>query len=94
MQLVFDVDGTPAEFRRSAWTGRSVLKVGDDVATVQSPFRLSTHFDFRTTTKWRQRVGGHDIEIVKVRPRVLGGLQANSFTIYVDDDVVTDMVGK
>lgn len=94
MQLVFDVNGAPAEFRRNPWTGRSELQVGDEVACVQSPFRWSTHFDFRTTTKWRRRVAEHDVEIVRVRPRVLGGLQANSFTIYVDDDVITNVVGK
>ncbi len=94
MQMAFDVDGTPAEFRRSAWTGRAELQVGDDVVCLQSPYRLSTHFDFRTSTEWRERVGEHQVEIVKVRPRVFGGFRPSTVTISVDDAVIVSAEGK
>jgi hypothetical protein len=91
MQLTFDVAGTPAEFRRNRWTGRSELQVGSDVMTLQSPLRLSTHFDFKTRTVRKRRPNEHEVEIVKVRPRVLGGMRSASYTVSVDDTVVRDV---
>ncbi len=93
MQLSFDVAGTPAEFRRSPWTGRSELQVGSEVMTLQSPLRFSTHFDFKTTTVWRRRANDHEVEIVKVRPHTLGGLRSAQYTVSVDDTVVADARG-
>jgi hypothetical protein len=93
MQISFDVEGVPAEFRRNSQTGRAELRVGDDVICLQSPLRLSTHFDFRTRQVWRRRVGEHDIEIVKVRPRIYGGLRPSSFTISVDNNVAAEATG-
>lgn len=94
MQVAFEVDGSPAEFRRNQWTGRSELQVGEDVVCVQSPYRLSTHFDLHTKTEWRRRVGEHEIEIVKVRPRMLGGLSSSEYTISVDDQPIASAIGK
>jgi hypothetical protein len=91
MEVSFDVDGTPAEFRRNRWTGRSELQVGSDVMTLQSPLRLSTHFDFKTRTVWKRRANEHEVEIVKVRPHVLGGLRSTTYTVTVDDTVVADV---
>ena len=88
MQLAFEVDGSPAEYRRSEWTGRSELRVGDEVVTVQSPYRFSTHFELRTGDVWRHRVADHEVEIVKVRPRFFGGYRNNDVEISVDDRLV------
>ncbi len=93
MELTFEVDGKPAEFRRSAATGRSELQVGDEVTTLESPYRFTTHFNLRKTTRWKQRVGDHDVEIVKVRPGLAGGFRANEFTVSVDDHIVTESRG-
>lgn len=94
MQVAFEVDGTPAEYRRSDWSGRSQLRVGDEVVTVQSPYRLSTHFDLKTSHVWRHRVGDHEFEITKVRPRFFGGFRNNGVEISVDDHVVATATGK
>jgi hypothetical protein len=93
MQLTFEVDGQEAEFRRSAVTGRSELQVGEDVTCLESPYRFTTHFNLRKKTVWNHRVGDHQVEIVKVRPGLLGGFRANSFTVSVDDHVVTESHG-
>jgi hypothetical protein len=93
MQLTFDVDGTPAEFRRNPWTGRSELQVGGDVTMLESPLRFSTHFDFKTRTVWKQRAQDHEVEIVKVRPHAFGGLRSATYTVSVDDTVVADAHG-
>ena len=47
MQISFDIAGTPAEFRRQSSSGKAELLVGDDVVTLQSPLRVSTHFSSR-----------------------------------------------
>jgi len=74
--------------------GTAELHVGFEVIDIQSPFRLSTHFTVRTRTGWRYEVYGHEVEIVKVRPRVWGGVRANSFTVAVDGQVVARASGK
>ena len=93
MQISFDIAGTPAEFRRQSSTGKAELLVGDDVVALQSPLRVSTHFSFKTTQKWRCEVGGHVVEVVKVRPRFVGGLRENSYVITVDDNQVAAAAG-
>jgi len=93
MQMTFEVDGQEAEFRRSAVTGRSELRVGDDVTCLQSPYHFTTHFNLKKKTVWKHRVGEHEVEIVKVRPGFLGGMRPNSFTVSVDDRVVTESHG-
>jgi hypothetical protein len=93
MQISFDIAGTPAEFRRKSSTGKAELLVGDDVVTLQSPLRVSTHFNFKTTQTWRYEVGGHVVEIVKVRPRFVGGLRESSYTISVADNQVAAAAG-
>jgi hypothetical protein len=94
MQIAFDVAGTPAEFRRNDVTGRTELRLGEEIVELQSPYRLSAHFAAGTEQVWTCRANDHDIQIVKVRPRVVGGLRDNSFTISVDDQVVAEAVGK
>jgi hypothetical protein len=94
MRLSFEVTGIPAEFHRNLWTGRAELRIGRDVIPLQSPFRLSAHFEFRTRIVWRTKVGEHDIEIVKVRPRIFAGFRPQSFTISVDKRIVAEATGK
>jgi hypothetical protein len=89
MQMTFEVDGQSAEFRRNPWTGRSELSVGSDVATLQSPYKFSTHFELSKRKAWKQRVGEHDVEIVRERSRFLGGMRPSDFTISVDGEVVS-----
>jgi uncharacterized protein YbjT (DUF2867 family) len=48
---------------------------------------------FKTTQKWRCEVGGHVVEVVKVRPRFVGGLRENSYIVTVDDNQVAAAAG-
>jgi hypothetical protein len=93
MELLFEIEGAPARFRRDPWTGKAELRVGNDVIPLQSPADLSTHFNVSTRRVWRQRIGDHDVEIVTVRPRILGGLRSKSFTISIDSTVVAEDSG-
>lgn len=94
MRISFDAAGTPAEFRWSSTTGDAQLQVGAKIIPLQDPLRLPTHFGLRTERAWKCRIGGHDIEILKVRPRWAGGLRKNSFTICVDSTVVAEASGR
>lgn len=94
MELTFSVDDVPASFVRNDFTGRTELRVGADVHLLQSPLRLSTHFSTATRRVWTERVGEHTIEVEKRRPRLLGGLRANSFVVRVDGAEVATAVGK
>lgn len=94
MEVRFDIAGVPAEFRRNPHTGRAELRVGDDVIRLQSPYQLSTMFEFQKRRVWRRRVGEHDVEIVKVRSMTpYGGARAQSYTISVDKTVVAKATG-
>jgi hypothetical protein len=87
------VAGVPAEFRRNPHTGRAELHVGDEVIRLQSPYQLSTQFEFRTRRVRRRRLGEHDVEIVKVRQIFSGGMRPQSYTISVDNTVVAEATG-
>jgi hypothetical protein len=94
MEIPFDIAGVPAEFRRNPHTGRTELRVGDDVIRLQSPYQLSTMFEFQKRRVWRRRVGEHDVEIVKIRSMMpYGGARAQSYTISVDKTVVAEATG-
>lgn len=94
MELGFEVGGRPALFRRDAGTGRATLTVGDEVTALASPYSPLTHLEFTTRRSWRRQVGDHVVEVTKVRPRAVGGLRTNSFTITVDGTVVAEAEGK
>jgi hypothetical protein len=93
MQISFDIAGTPAEFRRKSSTGKSELLVGDDVVLLQDPLHLPTHFSFKTKQMWQCQVGEHIVEIVRIRPRFIGGARKNSYTISVDTNQVAAAAG-
>jgi hypothetical protein len=94
MKISFDIAGVPAEFRRSPFTNRTELRVGDDVILLQSPYHPSGWFEFRSKRAWRRRIGEHDVEIVKVRSMgMYGGARPQSYTISVDNTVVAEATG-
>ncbi len=94
MEISFDIAGTPAEFRRKASTGAAELVVGDEVVKLANPLNPATHFSIKTEETWQCEIGDHAVEIVKERPRVVGGLRDNTYTVLVDDDVVAIATGK
>ena len=94
MQLNFEIGSLPAVFYRNDWTGRAEIRVGDEKRSLQSPWRLSTHFTFGKRTVWREQFGEHTVEIEKIRPRMWGGLRANSFVVSVDGQSVAEATGK
>jgi hypothetical protein len=75
-------------------TGRARLEAGSRVVTLQSPFRLSTHFFLARERTLRCRIGEHDIEIVMVRQTWFGGFRKVRFEICVDGAVVAKAVAS
>jgi hypothetical protein len=94
MQIAFSIDGQAATFERSDVTGRAELHFGEQIVVLQSPLKPTAHFGIRKRTAWRTRIGAHDVEIVKNRPRLFGGLRANSFSVVVDGVAVAEATGK
>jgi hypothetical protein len=96
MQISFDIAGTPAEFRRKSTTGAAELVIGEQgekVVELANPLHPSTHFSLSTEQTWQCQVGERTVEILKVRPRVVGGLRESSYTVLVDDEVVATANG-
>jgi hypothetical protein len=94
VELNFSIGDESATFSRNDMTGRSELRVGNDVRMLQSPWRLSTHLNFKTRTVWTEQVGEHEVRIEKTRPRMYGGLRENSFKVQVDGQLVAEATGK
>jgi len=94
VRIAFHVGDKPAEFRRNGNTGKAELRVGGEVLLLQSPLSLTAHFDFRTRNEWRRTLHDHEVAIVKIRPRVLGGVRENTYTVEVDGKVVATARGK
>ncbi len=93
MDINFALGPEPAVFRWTSTTGKAEIIVGDEHVSVQSPLSLSTHFQLGTKRTWRHVVRGHTVEVVKERPRLMGGLRPNAFTIVVDGDVAASETG-
>jgi hypothetical protein len=93
VKIAFTIGEQRAEFYRNSATSRAELRIGDDVVCLQSPYHFKSQFDLRTRITWRRRVGDHEVEIVKVRPRVLGGARPNSYTVAVDGVTVAEVTG-
>ena len=83
MQIEFLIGGQPATFSRS-YAGRAELRVGEAVFILQRLSQLSTHMSVRTRRTWNVRVGDHDVEIVKRRPRFWAGFRPNFYSVAVD----------
>jgi hypothetical protein len=94
MKINFTAGDRAASFERHDMTGRAELRVGDEIVPLQSPFRLTTHFDFRTRAVWRHTIDGHDVEIARNRPRWFGGLRTSTYSVTVDGHVVATGTGK
>jgi len=94
MELSFELEGQQVLYVRNAATGRATLRVGDDLVTVESPYRPSTHMQLRTRHVRRVQVLGHDVAVIKTRPRMFGGLRENNYQITVDGRTVAQASGQ
>ena len=93
MHIDFEVAGTPAEFDWNNMTGKAVLKSRGEETVLQDPRDPSTHFRASTTKTWQQDLGGHSVQIVKVRPLFFASFRQNRFTVSVDGAVVNESSG-
>jgi hypothetical protein len=94
MRIHFRVGQARAEFRYNALTGRADLQLGQRTVQLQSPLKFSTHFQLGKVKSWTAQDQGHEVTIVKRRPRLVGGLRNNSFTVSVDGTVVAETSGR
>jgi hypothetical protein len=94
MVIRFPVGEVPAEFRNNALTGGAELELGQQIVKLQDPLKFSTHFQLGTTRSWATQTDGHEITIVKRRPRVIAGFRNNAFTVSVDGAVVAEATGR
>jgi hypothetical protein len=93
VRIDFSVGGTSARFRRSHFSGKAVLSVGDDRQTLQNPLKPGTHYSLSSERKWQLQVNDHQIEIVKDRPKFLSGFRPHSYTVLVDGQLVAQEKG-
>ncbi len=86
--LRFEVDGTPVEFCRNAFTGRCTLRTATKVIELQSPWNLFTHYSTTLGKRWHSSVRGHDVVIEWEHPFI--GLRPQTYRILVDGVLVQE----
>lgn len=84
MKITFNVGESPAQFHRDPFFGLTNLVIDGQKTTLASPSQYGTHYSWATTKVWKVSHGEHTVKIEKVRPRLLGGLRPNTYTIKVD----------
>lgn len=94
MVIPFSVGDVAAEFRWNNVTGKAQLQLGKEIVELQSPLKLSTHFQLKRSKSWTTEAQGHEITIVKQRPRFLAGFRKNQYTVSVDGAVVAKTSGR
>lgn len=94
MDIPFEVDGAPAEFRFSLMTGAAILVIAGQEVHLQSALDLKSHYGKSLSRTWRHQADGHVIEITKVRPQFLAGFRANEFNVVVDGQLVAAAKGR
>lgn len=93
VDISFRISGQTAHFRRNGFTGKAELLYDDGRILLQSVWRVTTHIRLNTERTWTACLGGHDIEIVMVRPQALAFALPKEFTILVDGEVVAERRG-
>jgi hypothetical protein len=84
VKIAFDVGGRPAQFRRDPFFGSAYVVIDGQKTTVASLWKLDTYFSSQKVKIWKVSHRGHEVEIEKARPPLLGGLLPNLYTVRVD----------
>jgi hypothetical protein len=99
MRFAFDVGDTETArvvFSRSPWVGTMHITADGQQVAFVDPTRLSTHFDFKWVKRYTFVVGRgerHEVTIEHERPVLLGGLQPNTYRVFVDGCVTEEHHG-
>jgi hypothetical protein len=84
MKIEFDIGKSPALFHRDPLLGRADLLADGQKTALATLGDPATSFTYELVTHWTVTHGGHVIEIVKTRSRLLGGLRPASYVVKVD----------
>jgi hypothetical protein len=94
MVIGFKVGADPAEFEFKQGAGAAELRVGADTIKLQSALNPRSWASAHTTHTWTCQAAGHDVTIVKVRPRWFAGFRPSSYSVSVDETVVAEAHGR
>jgi hypothetical protein len=93
MKMIFDVGESAARFHRDPFLGGAALVVDGQKTTLARLRDPTTHFTYELVTQWTVAQGGHTIEIVKTRARLLGGMRPATYVARVDGKEVSTARG-
>ncbi len=94
MLIHFTVADLTAEFHWNAVTSAAQMTVGTQTVELEDPLKLSSQFQLARSRSWTTQTQGHEITIVKRRPRFLAGFRKNYFTVSVDGSVIAEASGR
>lgn len=93
MKIHFQVGSTPATLTRDSFFGGMKIITAARSIWLQHPLNLFTHFSFQTKNAWEREIEGRIVRVEKTRSQIMGGLRAQNYTIYVDDQLVASDQG-
>ena len=93
MQIPFDVGDRDVVFHWHSTLNKAELEVGDQIIPLNRWWTPAQQISFRRSRWWRHQLDGHQIEVEKIKPGLIGIGRANEIIVRVDGDFVAREVG-
>jgi hypothetical protein len=93
MRIAFDIAGRPAVFRWNNVTGQTEIEAAGQTHVLQRMANPLTHFSLSPKRVWQHDVLGHKVRVEKLRPLLFAPFRPNTFSVFVDDQLVASQKG-
>lgn len=93
---VEDAENVRIQFFRNPWIGTMRTTADGRQVAFVDPTHFSTYFNFQWVKRYTFLVGKadrHEVTIEHERPRILGGLQPNTYCVFVDGRKIDEHSG-
>jgi|GEM_PF-147300 len=91
-----DKEKTEIVIERNWFTGSFIYRENGEENRIKSPWRLSTHFNWKLSREYDFEIGEeekHSIKIIHSRPRWFGGICPQTVELSVNGDLLETYTG-
>jgi hypothetical protein len=88
MEIDFSIGNISAKLVRGWFLGGMKLVTPSESIWLQHPLQPSTHFSFRLKRCWQRSISGHQVRVEKTRPLLAAGVRPQSYSVFVDGELV------
>ena len=90
MELDFSIGNVSAKLVRGWFFGGMKLVTPSESIWLQHPLQPSTHFSFRLKRCWQRSISGHLVRVEKTRSLLVAGARPQSYSVFVDGELVAN----